>query len=71
MTKLIIKKPYEWYNLMRNFRIYINDSIVGSVGNGKTAEFELKPGNYKLKSKVDWLKSQTIEFEVKKTRQKL
>jgi hypothetical protein len=70
MTKLIIKKTYEWNNIMKNFRIYINDSMIGSVGNGKTAEFDLKPGKYTLKSKVDWLKSKTIEFEIKKNETK-
>ena len=71
MGKLIIKKPYEWNNVMRNFRIYVNDEMIGSVGNGKTAEFEIKPGKYELKSKVDWLKSRIMKIEIKENETKI
>jgi hypothetical protein len=70
MTKLIIKRTYEWNNLMRNFGVYLDDKKIGTVANGETAEYEVKSGKHKLNSKIDWCGSRTIEFEIKENETK-
>jgi len=70
MTKLIINRTSEWNNKMRNFGIFLDDKKIGTVANGKMAEYEIEPGMHKLKSKIDWCSSRTIEFEIKENEAK-
>lgn len=70
MAKLIIKRTSEWYNKMRDFKIYVDQSKIGRVENGETVEFELEAGIHKLNTKIDWCSSKTIEFEIKENETK-
>jgi len=64
MSKLIIKRTSEWNNLARKFGIYIDDKKIGTISHGETKEFEINPGEHKIKGKIDWCGSQTLEFNI-------
>ncbi|CAN5458129.1 hypothetical protein BH23BAC3_BH23BAC3_25630 [soil metagenome] len=64
MTKLIIKRTSEWNNIMRDVGIYLDGDKIGVIGNGQTKEFEIIPGEHRLKSKIDWCGSETLTFEL-------
>jgi len=50
--------------MARNYGIYLNQKKVGTIGNGQTKEFEIDSGIYEINAKIDWCRSQTLEFEV-------
>ena len=64
MTKLIITRTSEWNNKAREFGIYLNDKKIGVIDDGEKKEFEIEPGIYKINGKIDWCKSQKIEFNI-------
>ena len=63
MPKLIIKRSSEWNNRMRDIGIYLDDKKIGEIGNGEFKEFDIPEGIHKLKAKIDWCKSEILEFE--------
>ncbi len=58
MNKLIIDRRSEWTNRGRKIGLYLNQEKIGTIENGETKEFDLKPGSYNLKAKIDWCGSQ-------------
>lgn len=64
MAKLIIKRTSEWNNRMRDIGIYLDGEKIGVIGNGETKEFEIVPGEHKLKTKIDWCSSETLNIEL-------
>jgi len=63
MGKLIIDRRSEWINRGRIIGLYLNKEKIGTIENGESKEFELEPGNYNLKAKIDWCGSQNYNFE--------
>lgn len=70
MAKLLIHRTSEWYNKLRCFKIFVDDTNIGKVGDGETTAFKLAVGTHKLTSKIDWCRSKTIEFEIKENETK-
>lgn len=64
MTKLIITRTSEWNNKAREFGIYLNDKKIGVIADGEKKEFNIETGVYKINGKIDWCKSQEIEFDI-------
>ena len=58
MSILIINRRSEWTNGGRKIGLYLNKEKIGTIENGETKEFEIKPGEYKLRAKIDWCGSQ-------------
>jgi len=70
MTKLIITRTSEWNNKVRKFGLYLNDKKIGTIEDGEKKEFEIEPGVYKINGKIDWCKSQKVEFEINENESK-
>lgn len=64
MARLIIKRTSEWNNRMRDIGIYLDGEKIGTIGNGEIKEFETKPGEHTLKSKIDWCGSETLKMSL-------
>ena len=65
MSKLIIDRRSEWANRGRKIRLYLNEEKIGVIENGETREFDLQPGVYHLKAKIDWCGSQNQKISLK------
>lgn len=70
MTKLIITRTSEWNNKAREFGIYLNDKKIGVIDDGEKKEFEIESGVYNINGKIDWCKSQKVEFEINENESK-
>lgn len=70
MSKLIINRRSEFINRARKIGLYLNDEKIGTIKNGEIKEFELKPGEYNLKAKIDWCGSQKHNFIIKENKLK-
>lgn len=64
MGQLLIKRRSEWINRGRNIRLYLNEQEIGSIENGETKKFELKPDSYNLIARIDWCGSQVLNFKL-------
>lgn len=65
MSKLIVNRRSEYANRARAIGLYLDGKKIGTIKNGESKEFDLKPGNYELKAKIDWCGSQVNDFEIK------
>lgn len=65
MPRLIVKRKREWINWTRSIGIYADGNKLGTVRNGQAEEFELPPGEHKLKAKIDWCTSNDLPFSIK------
>ena len=70
MTKLIITRTSEWNNKAREFGIYLNGKKIDVIDDGEKKEIEIEPGIHEINGKIDWCKSQKIEFEIAKNEYK-
>jgi len=66
MAKLTIKRPSGFFQRdgWRAYIVYISDNEAGKLRPGKTAEFTLPPGEYKVRLKLDWGGSNTLTVHV-------
>ena len=55
MPKITIERPHEWANQTKNIHIFIDDKKVGTIGKGKTMDFDVSPGKHKVLLKSNWL----------------
>jgi len=70
MSKLIINRRSEFANRAREIGLYLNGEKIGTIENGEIKEFELKPGEYNLKAKIDWCGSQKHNFTIEENKLK-
>lgn len=67
MAKLIIERTSEWNNRMRDIGLYLDGEKIGVIGNGKTKEFDIEPGEHQLWAKIDWCGSRTLNLNLSDT----
>lgn len=64
MSKLAIKRPSEWINVIRNYSVYLDGKKVGVIENDDIQVFDIEPGHHELKIKIDWCGSQKVTFDI-------
>jgi hypothetical protein len=48
----------------RSYKIFVDNKLLGKIGSGETKVIPIAAGDHRLKLKVDWAVSQTLEFQV-------
>ena len=64
MAKIIINRTTEFSNLIRSIEIHLGNKEIGTIKNGESKEFEVEPGKYELRAKIDWCGSNKINFTI-------
>jgi hypothetical protein len=64
MAKLVIKRTSEWNNRMRDIKIYLDNSLIGTIGDGEVKEFQVPAGNHTLRFRIDWCGSGELKFDI-------
>lgn len=60
MVTIEITRSRELLNSVREYSIYIDDKLVGSIYNGRTVEFNVLNGERRVRIEIDWLSSQEM-----------
>jgi len=60
MSKLIITRSDEWANRLRGIKLFLDGKEMATIGNAEKKEFELLPGKYVVKAKIDWCSSNEV-----------
>ncbi|MGL5014271.1 MAG: hypothetical protein ACRC6V_08275 [Bacteroidales bacterium] len=60
MVTIEITRSRELLNSVREYSIYIDDKLVGSIYNGRTVEFNVLNGEHRVRVDIDWLSSQEM-----------
>jgi len=64
MPKLKVTLTQEWNKRTKKIDVICDGLVLGSVFNGDTSEFEIAPGQHKLKVKSGWYGSKELVFNI-------
>ncbi len=64
MAALILKRPEKYIDKMRSYNVYLDHKKIGKIGNNQIKTFELSSGKHTIDTRIDFLKSLSIDFEV-------
>lgn len=64
MSKITVNRISGYSNAMRKIKLVLNNQVVETIKDGEMKTINLTPGKYKLKAKIDWCRSNEIEFDI-------
>ncbi|MGG9963129.1 hypothetical protein [Ferruginibacter sp. SUN106] len=64
MPVLKITRSDESTNRMRNIKIFLDGTLLGTIKNAETKDFEITAGEHLLQAKIDWCSSPKISFSI-------
>lgn len=70
MALIILKRTNEYNNRMRDYKIFIDGQMVGTIANGETKEFPTTAGQHIVSAKIDWCSSPDMSINVKENQTK-
>ena len=60
---VIIRRNSGYVDLLRAYKVVLDGNVVGKVKNGQQIEVAVSQGKHELFLKIDWCRSNVIEFE--------
>ena len=63
MTKLRLNRDSGYADRIRDYHVVLDGKKVARIGNGESIEIPVEPGKHELYMKIDWCRSNKIEFE--------
>ena len=63
MTRIIRDSGY--VDRLRSYQIMLDGRSVGDIRNGGRVEFDVPPGRHQIYMKLDWCRSNVVDFEAK------
>ena len=71
MATIKIRRTNDYINVMRDYRLFIDNQKIGTISNGQTKDFEIPAGRHSLIAKIDWCRSQELFFEINNNETKI
>lgn len=62
---LRVKRNKTFVDMMRDYKVYIDGELVGTIGNGETEAFEISDGHHLVHFEIDWCSSKKMSLDVK------
>tara|TARA_Y100000294_G_C8516947_1_gene321267 strand:+ start:528 stop:968 length:441 start_codon:yes stop_codon:yes gene_type:complete len=63
MAWISIRRESQFAASMRNFKILLDGNKVETISDGEVKTLKVPPGRHKLLLKMDWFKSEEVEFQ--------
>jgi hypothetical protein len=63
-TTIAVSRDRGYADRLRDYRVLLDGSEIGRIGNGGEKSFEFAAGRHLLMMKVDWGRSNILSFEV-------
>lgn len=58
-----LRRVAEFRDRLRAYKVVLDGQVIGQIRHGEEAEFAVEPGPHELYLKIDWCRSNTVEFE--------
>jgi hypothetical protein len=58
-----IKRDAGYVDRFRAYKVVLDGNVIGEIKNGQQGEFDIPPGNHQLHLKIDWCRSNIVNFE--------
>ena len=65
MAKIELTRSSEYANRMRKIKVLLDNQEIGTISNGQTKVFDIPDGEHRLQTKIDWLVSNPVDFDIK------
>jgi len=59
-----IKRDSGYADRLRAYKIVLDGNVVGEINNGQQLELNVTPGKHRLNLKIDWCRSNILDFEM-------
>lgn len=59
-----ITRESGYADVLRAYQVVLDGKVVGKIKDGEQFEFDVAPGKHQLNLKVDWCRSNIVDFEV-------
>ena len=70
MAKIKLNRDSGYVDHQRAYRVVIDGEKRAKTSNGESIEIVVEPGNHEILLKIDWLRSNTINFSINKGEKK-
>lgn len=64
MAIIKIKRDSGYADRIRVYHVMLDGQMVGKISNGESIEIAIEPGNHELFLKIDWCRSNKIDFVI-------
>lgn len=71
MSKIKIIRRNKGTDFFRSYKLFLGDKKLGEIKRNATEEFDIPEGIHTIIAKIDWVRSQKIEFAIRKEETKV
>jgi len=64
MAALTIVRDTGYADRLRRYKVIVDGTSIGEVGNGETRRFSVSPGLHRVSLKIDWCGSKAVSFNL-------
>ena|ERR1044072_2207815 len=64
MARIAINRAQGYKDRLRDYKIELDDKVIGEIGPGKSVGFDIEPGKHWLRLKIDWCSSSYLDFDI-------
>ena len=61
---LRISRNKQYYDYLRKYKIILDGKLIGKIAKDELKSFNIEPGNHTIYLKIDWCRSNKINFHV-------
>ncbi len=58
-----LTRENDYVDKIRAYKIYVDEVYLGDIGNNETREFVVDSGKHSIYAKIDWCRSNKLEFD--------
>jgi cold shock CspA family protein len=59
-----ITRESGYADVLRAYKVVLDGKVIGTIRDGQQVEFDVAPGRHQLQLKIDWCRSNIVDFEV-------
>lgn len=64
MATLIVQRDRGYADALRAYDIELDGTVIGRINQGEVLRFPLSAGSHRLRVKIDWCSSETLDLQV-------
>lgn len=59
-----LERKRAYTDLLRSYKVIIDDELVGTIRHGKSCSFQVHPGHHDIFLMIDWCSSQHLTIDI-------
>ncbi len=71
MAQLIIRRNHKFFDQNGNYTIYLDGKKLDKISDNEIMEFDIPSGKHQIYAKIQFLKSNPVDFEIKNEQDKI